>query len=220
MSLFTFFTLFTQKMKHWNLDINWLLSTWRRLLNWKGPGPYARSSKLFKRFLKIFALVYIYELAKYVDLMSCGSKDVFKKASHALTDTHHDVTDLVNRGMVKNTKIWISWDQNITFLWNKKILDLCLKLDILRIYRFVVEVTFKKLNHVIVGADFKKRTGLLTGLVCVQLVLHETFTSLEKRCDFRDNSEFKWKQPTTKMSSYIFFSKICWQWPAKVSFMF
>ena len=34
------------------------------------------------------------------------------------TNTHHDVTDLVNHGMVKNTKIWISWECNIIFLWN------------------------------------------------------------------------------------------------------
>ena len=25
------------------------------------------------------------------------------------TNTHHDVTDLVNQGTVKNTKTWISW---------------------------------------------------------------------------------------------------------------
>ena len=27
------------------------------------------------------------------------------------TNTHNDVTDLVNHGMVKNTKAWISWDR-------------------------------------------------------------------------------------------------------------
>ena len=35
------------------------------------------------------------------------------------TNNHHDVTDLENHGMVKNTKTWKSWEQNITFLWNK-----------------------------------------------------------------------------------------------------
>ena len=25
------------------------------------------------------------------------------------TNTHHDITDLVNYGMVENTKTWISW---------------------------------------------------------------------------------------------------------------
>ena len=59
------------------------------------------------------------------------------------TNTHHDVTDLVNHGMVKNTKTWISWEWNITFLRNKKILSMCLKWHILRSYGFVVEVTFE-----------------------------------------------------------------------------
>ena len=31
-------------------------------------------------------------------------------------NTHRDITDLVNHGMVKNTKIYISSEQNITFL--------------------------------------------------------------------------------------------------------
>ena len=39
---------------------------------------------------------------------------------HSCTKTHCDITDLVYRGMVKNKKIWISWEQNILFLWNKK----------------------------------------------------------------------------------------------------
>ena len=44
--------------------------------------------------------------------------------------------------MVKNTKTWISWKWNIIFLWNKKILNLCLRWNILRSYCFLVEVTF------------------------------------------------------------------------------
>ena len=58
-------------------------------------------------------------------------------------NTHHDITDLLNHGMVKNIKTWISWEGNITFLQNKKFLNLCLRWHILRSYRFVVEVTFK-----------------------------------------------------------------------------
>ena len=38
------------------------------------------------------------------------------------TNTHHDVTDFVDLGMVKNTKTWITWEQKITFPRNKKIL--------------------------------------------------------------------------------------------------
>ena len=59
-------------MKHW-------------FLNQKGPGTYPQSSKLFKRFIKIIALAYIYQVAKFSELMSCGSKDIFKNApSHVL----------------------------------------------------------------------------------------------------------------------------------------
>ena len=60
------------------------------------------------------------------------------------TNSHHDVTDLENHGMVKNTKTWISWEQNIIFLQNKKILNLCFWWHILRSYQFVAEVNFKK----------------------------------------------------------------------------
>ena len=37
------------------------------------------------------------------------------------TNIHHDVTDLVNHGIVKNTKI--EYLENGTFLRNKKILN-------------------------------------------------------------------------------------------------
>ena len=58
-------------------------------------------------------------------------------------NTCHDVTDLANHGMVKNTKTWMSWEPNMTFLENRKILNLCLKWHILKSYCFVAEVTFK-----------------------------------------------------------------------------
>ena len=45
--------------------------------------------------------------------------------------------------MVKNTKTCISWEQNIIFLRNQKILNLCLRWHILRSYCFVAEVAFK-----------------------------------------------------------------------------
>ena len=58
------------------------------------------------------------------------------------TNTHDDVSDLVNHRMVKNTKTWISRERKIIFLRNKKILKLCLRWHILRSYHFVAEVTF------------------------------------------------------------------------------
>ena len=59
------------------------------------------------------------------------------------------MTDLVNHGMVKNKKTWITWEQKITFLWNKKILNMCLRWHNLISYHFVAEVTFKEIT------DFK-----------------------------------------------------------------
>ena len=58
------------------------------------------------------------------------------------TNTHHVAADLVNHGMVKNTKAWISLEQNIAFLQCEKILYLCLRWHILRSYCFVVELAF------------------------------------------------------------------------------
>ena len=68
---------------------------------------------------------------------------IYSKMHLMHLNTHRDVTDLVNHGMVKNTKTWISWEQNIIFLRNKKILNLCFWWHILRSYHFVAEVTFK-----------------------------------------------------------------------------
>ena len=48
--------------------------------------------------------------------------------------------------MVKNTKPWISWEWNIIFQQNKKILNLCLRWHILRSCRFAAEVTFNEKN--------------------------------------------------------------------------
>ena len=88
------------------------------------------------------ALVYIYQLAKFGDLIELWFKRYIQKCTVSCANTHYGLTDLVNHGKVKNTKTWISWERNITFLQNKKILNLCLRWNVLRSYRFVVEVTF------------------------------------------------------------------------------
>ena len=59
----------------------------------------------------------------------------------SITNTH-DITYLLNHGIAKNTKPWMSWEQN--FYKEKKILDLCLRWHFSRSYCFVVEVTFKE----------------------------------------------------------------------------
>ena len=56
-------------------------------------------------------------------------------------NTYYDVIDLVNNRMAINTNTWISG--NITFLWNKKNLNQCLRWHILRSYRFIAELNFK-----------------------------------------------------------------------------
>ena len=60
------------------------------------------------------------------------------------TNTHHDITDLVNHGVVTNTKTWRSQEWNITFLWYKKIRNMCLSWHTLRSYHFVAEETLKE----------------------------------------------------------------------------
>ena len=47
-------------------------------------------------------------MAKFGDLMSCSSKLYSNMHPVSCTNTHHDVTVLVNHGMVKNAKTWIS----------------------------------------------------------------------------------------------------------------
>ena len=139
---FTIFTcpLFTFSKK-WNTEIlaYLVIELLGQAVKLKRTWNLSPVNQLFKKLLKIILLAYIYQLAKFGDFMIFGSKDIFKNASCL----HRDITDLVNHGMVKNTKTWISWERNIIFLRNKKILNLCFRWHILRSCRFVVEVTFK-----------------------------------------------------------------------------
>lgn len=59
------------------------------------------------------------------------------------TNTHYNITDLVNHGVGENAKTWISLELKITFLWNKKNFNLCHRWQILRSFCFEAEVTFK-----------------------------------------------------------------------------
>ena len=117
------------------------MSNWSKLLNWRlNPSPPDCS----KDSWKIIALVFIYQLANFGDLMSYGSKDIFKYAPCLF---HHDVTDMVNQDMAKDTKIWVSWEWNVNFLWNKKILNIYLRWHISRNYCFVAEVIFRSQGY-------------------------------------------------------------------------
>ena len=77
--------------------------------------------------------------------MNCGSKDIFKNAPISCTNTNHDVTDLVNHGMVKIQKLDYLENETI-FLRNKKVPH---RWHILSSHRFVVEVNLNPLsaNH-------------------------------------------------------------------------
>ena len=103
-------------MEHWNLDIigYWIIVT--ACLIEKdlklSPGP--------PKFLKLLPCLYL-SIGQVWWLNDLWFKGYIQKCNDTYTNTHHDVTDLVNHGMVWNTKTWISWEWNKTFLQNKKI---------------------------------------------------------------------------------------------------
>ena len=128
--LFTFSKKWNTALELWH---NWLLSNWSRLLQFlqivqKIPGNYCLC------------------LYQSIDQVWWLNEFRFKRCIQKCTLFHRDVTDLVNNGMVKDTKPWIFWERDITFLRHKKVLNLCLRWHILKVYYFVVEVTFKKCN--------------------------------------------------------------------------
>ena len=57
-------------------------------------------------------------------------------------NTHHDVTDLLNHGMVKIQKLECL-EKEHNFSMKQKIPNLCLRWHILRSYHFGAEVTFQ-----------------------------------------------------------------------------
>ena len=65
------------KMKYWNFDISMSM-----LLNLERPQTFG----------------------KFDDLMSCGSKVIFKNVPCLMPNPHCDDTDLVHHGMTKNRK--------------------------------------------------------------------------------------------------------------------
>ena len=126
------------------------------------------------RVLKIIALAYICQLAKFDDLMrELLFKRYIQKCTVLRTNTHPDVTDLINHGMVKNTRTYISWEPNITFQRNKKILNLCLRWYILRSYRFAFYHAFSSMLET--GSYCKKHFHHFKGLLLKQT---KQFTSL------------------------------------------
>ena len=72
------------------------------------------------------------------------------------TNTHHEVTDLLNHGMVKDAKTLISSERNINFLQNKEILNLCLRWHILRSYFYVAEQPLNGIENTILSYNLQK----------------------------------------------------------------
>ena len=139
---------FSKKLKHWNRDVigYWVIGAGCWIEKYLEPSPSPRNCS--KDYWILLPLLISISWPSLV-----ASWVVFQKIYSEIyvvscTNTHRDVTDFINHGIVKNTKTWISWGRNIIFRRNKKILNLCLKWDILRSYRFVAEVTFKyHLSH-------------------------------------------------------------------------
>ena len=98
--------------------------------------------QIIQTITKNYCLCLYLSTGQVGDSMSCGSKGILKMHSVSCSNTLYDITDLVNHGMVKNTKTWISWEQNITFIRNKTNMNLCLRWQISRSYRYLAEVMF------------------------------------------------------------------------------
>ena len=128
-------------MKHWKLDIisYWVIGASCQIEKSLelSPSPPNRS----RDFRKILPSLISINWTSLVSWWVVVQKIYSKIHPVSCSNNHHDVTDLVNHGMVKNTKTCISTERNITFLQNKKILKPCLRWQIFRSYSFVAEVT-------------------------------------------------------------------------------
>ena len=139
-----------KKMKHWNLGIiGYWVYNWDRLLNWKRTWSLVFGTSLpncSKDYWKVLYFFMPINWPSLVTLWFVVQKIYSKMHLVSCTNTHHDITDLVNHGMVKNTKTWIYWEWKITSLRNEKLLNLCLRwYDLIKSENlFVGEVTFKK----------------------------------------------------------------------------
>ena len=128
-----------KKMKHWKLDL---------ICYWVTGAKFKRTWNLAPVLQIVQKITENYCPRLYLSGVQVWwlHEFWFKRYIQKCTLPHLLIliaTDSVNHGMVKNTKTWISWEQNIIFLQNKKILNLCPRWHVQRSYHFVVEVTFK-----------------------------------------------------------------------------
>ena len=89
---------------------NWLLSNWSRLLIWKGPELSPSPLNRSKNFRIILSLLISFNWPSLVGYWVVIQKIYSKIHPISCTTTHHDVTDLVNHGMVKRWYIFRSYN--------------------------------------------------------------------------------------------------------------
>ena len=81
------------------------MSNSSRLLNWKGPETYPSSPIYTKDSWKLLPLHISNIWPSLVTQWVAVQKIYSEMHPASFTNTDHDVTDLLNHGMVKNTKI-------------------------------------------------------------------------------------------------------------------
>ena len=86
--------------------------------------PSSSPPNYSKDYLKLLLMLISINWPSLVASWVVVQKIYSKMYLGSCTNDHCDVTDLVNHGMVKNTKAWTSWEQNIMFLRNKKNINL------------------------------------------------------------------------------------------------
>ena len=122
------FIFWKKNMKHWNLDIigYWVIGTGCQIKKDLEKVSVLKRSKdlCSKDFWKLFPLFIPISWPGLLTVWVVVQKIYSKMHPPFCTNTHHDVTDLLNYVLVKITKIWIPWKRNITFLRNKKFLNL------------------------------------------------------------------------------------------------
>ena len=138
------FAFSKKKIKHWNLDIfgYWVIGAGYWIKKYLKSSP--RLPKCSKDYWKLLPLLISINWPSLVTSWVVVQKTYSKMHLVSCTNTHRDVTDLVNPEMVKNTKTWISSERNIIVPRNKKIFNLCFRWHILRSYCLVAEVTFNR----------------------------------------------------------------------------
>ena len=98
------------------------------------------------------------------------------------TNTNHDVTGLANCGVVKNITTCISWEQNITFLWNEKKILTC-------VTNYAFCEVMEKWTHWKIAGSLKTNCNIKQE-VLKSFVPSNEFTKSSKWCVFYKDVKF------------------------------